>query len=163
MLLDLLEKDLKLVICGTAAGTTSAEKNEYYAGRGNKIWKTLYEIGLTDVELSSSQYKSLLKFNIGLTDIVKGQSGMDKAIDFKKATTIEFKEKILNLRPGVICFNGKKAAQVFYAKHDLTYGLQPEPIGESKVFIAPSTSAAATRYWEIDYWKQLADWVLGKG
>jgi double-stranded uracil-DNA glycosylase len=159
MLLDLLEKDLKLIICGTAAGTTSAQKNEYYAGRGNKIWKTLYEIGLTEIELCSSQYRSLLKFNIGLTDIVKGQSGMDKAIDFKKATAIEFKEKMLNLKPDVICFNGKKAARVFYSRHDLVYGLQPGLIGDSKVFIAPSTSAAATRYWKTEYWKQLADCV----
>lgn len=160
MLLDLLENDLKLVICGTAAGTTSAERNEYYAGRGNKIWKTLCEIGLTDVELSSAQYRNLLKFKIGLTDIVKGQSGMDKTIDFKRATAVEFKKKMLNLKPDVICFNGKKAAQVFYSKHDLVYGLQPERIGDSKVFVAPSTSAAATRYWDINYWKQLADCVL---
>lgn len=44
---DVLAPNLKLVICGTAAGKESARRQAYYAGRGNKLWSTLYRVGLT--------------------------------------------------------------------------------------------------------------------
>jgi G:T/U-mismatch repair DNA glycosylase len=47
ILIDLIRTDLKLVICGTAAGNASAERAAYYAGRGNRFWKIMYEIGIT--------------------------------------------------------------------------------------------------------------------
>ena len=35
---DVLQPDLKVVFCGTAAGTQSAQAGTYYAGRGNYFW-----------------------------------------------------------------------------------------------------------------------------
>ena len=58
VLTDLLSKNLKLIFCGSAAGTTSAKKQVYYAGTGNKFWATLYEIGLTPRIFSSNQCPS---------------------------------------------------------------------------------------------------------
>lgn len=46
MLEDVLAPDLALVICGTAAGKTSGEIKQYDAGQGNKLWRTLWEVGL---------------------------------------------------------------------------------------------------------------------
>ena len=37
---------LKLVVCGTAAGDRSAQLGQYYAGPGNKFWRTLASLGL---------------------------------------------------------------------------------------------------------------------
>jgi G:T/U-mismatch repair DNA glycosylase len=36
---DVLQPDLKVVFCGTAAGTQSAQAGAYYAGRGNYFWE----------------------------------------------------------------------------------------------------------------------------
>ena len=52
MLEDLLAKDLALVVCGSAAGRRSAELKQYYAGPGNKFWRTLARTGLTPRLLS---------------------------------------------------------------------------------------------------------------
>ncbi len=72
MLKDLLAPGLKIVFCGTAAGEVSAARGEYYAGRRNKFWSVIFEVGLTPRRLTPGEYKDLLGFGIGLTDVVKG-------------------------------------------------------------------------------------------
>ena len=70
MLPDLLDYNLLVVFCGTAAGTVSAERKRYFAGKGNKFWKTLYEVGLTPSRLEPAEYKLLLEYGIGLAPLV---------------------------------------------------------------------------------------------
>ncbi len=151
---DLLRRNQKVVFCGTAAGTVSAQKKQYYAGPGNKFWKTLFEIGLTDKLLLPSEFEKLHKYKIGLTDLVKKQSGMDHEIDFKKKSREELTERIEKFNPKILCFNGKRAAQE-YLGHKADYGLQKDVIGKTKLFVAPSTSGAANRFWDIKIYEQL--------
>lgn len=65
-------------------------------------------------------------------------------------------KKIIELSPKILCFNGKKAAQVYLRRKDVKFGYQDEVIGGTKIFVAPSTSGSANRYWDIDYWFKLA-------
>lgn len=44
---DQLGKHLRLVFVGTAAGQRSADLGHYYAGRGNRFWPTIHEVGIT--------------------------------------------------------------------------------------------------------------------
>jgi TDG/mug DNA glycosylase family protein len=48
---DYLAPNLRLVICGTAAGKASAARGHYYAGLGNRFWEYLQVSGLTPVRL----------------------------------------------------------------------------------------------------------------
>ena len=92
MLPDVLKQDLKIVFCGTAAGRKSAELGFYYAGNGNKFWKTLFETGLTPRLLMPSEFSELLNWGSGLTDMVKDKSGMDNNLmrsDFKNNGLVE--------------------------------------------------------------------------
>ena len=66
------------MFCGTAAGTESARRRCYYAHPQNKFWRALHEVGLTDRLLDCSEFALLPQFGIGLTDIAKTASGMDK-------------------------------------------------------------------------------------
>lgn len=160
MLNDCLAPNLRLVVCGTAAGKTSAAQRTYYAGPGNKFWRTLCVTGLTPRQLRPDEYRLLVQYGIGLTDVVKGQAGMDRAIDFRCAAPGTFAEKILVARPRAICFNGKKAAELYLGRKSPEYGLQPERIGDSLIFVAPSTSGAASGYWDIATWQDVADAVM---
>jgi TDG/mug DNA glycosylase family protein len=156
MLRDLLAEGLPLVVCGSAAGRRSAELMQYYAGRGNKFWLTLARTGLTPRLLAPSEYPLLLSFGIGLTDLVKLQSGGDAEIDFRRAGARELEQKIARLRPRVLCFNGKRAAGEFLGRRRVSFGLQPEPIGATRIFVAPSTSGAANGSWDPAVWDALA-------
>ena len=157
MLDDCLAPDLRLVVCGTAVGTASALKRAYYAGRGNKFWKTLYAVGLTPRQLRPEEYRLLIQYGIGLTDVVKGQAGMDREINFRGAMPGSITEKILIAQPRAICFNGKKAAELYLGQKSPDYGLQPERIGDTLIFVATSTSGAASGYWNIETWQDVAD------
>jgi len=156
MLNDCLQPHLSIVICGSAAGTVSAARGQYYAGPGNKFWQTLHTVGLTPRQLIPAEYELLPSFGIGLTDIVKGQAGMDNEIDFRDADDGDFAGKIRRYQPDILCFNGKKAAQEFLGRTAPDYGFQAEIIGRTRLFVAPSTSGAASGYWDINWWHTLA-------
>jgi TDG/mug DNA glycosylase family protein len=153
---------LLLVMCGSAAGARSAARREYYAGRGNKLWSTLHQIGLTPRTLTPAEYRELLAFRIGLTDLVKGQSGIDRGIGFDADAGMTLRRRILSYRPGCLCFNGKRAAQEFFGRSEVEYGVQSDRIGETSVFVAPSTSGAAGAFWDASVWRALAEHIASR-
>ena len=153
---DVLSYNLKIVFCGTAASKKSKKLNAYYAGPGNKFWKTLYEIKLTDRQLNPQEFKKLLDFDIGLTDICKTDYGNDNELDTSKYDIDGFNVKILEYKPSIICFNGKNAAKAYLNQKKVDYGYQDKKEGDSKIFIAPSTSGAANGFWDLNIWVQLA-------
>src|ERR1700733_5918524 len=148
---DLLEQNLKVVFCGTAVGKQSAERQAYYAGNGNKFWPILCSIGITNRQLEPSEYKSLLTFRVGLTDLAKEVSGSDaniKASDFDRT---RLRQVIEDYKPFALAFTSKKAGQSFFGgKRD--YGQQPETIGTTRIYILPSTSGLANAYWSDKWW-----------
>ena len=155
MLPDLLCDNLSLVICGTAAGATSAQLQQYYAKPGNKFWATLYQVGLTPVRLNPSEYLCLLDYGIGLTDLVKGKAGMDHILEQADFGNQRMVQKIKQYQPRCFCFNGKRAAEAFFDQ-PVVYGRQETVIGQTHFFVAPSSSGAANKWWDIDLWKELA-------
>ena len=156
---DILGANLKLVVCGTAAGSRSAQLNRYYAGPGNKFWSLLAELGFTPHRLLPEEAHLLPSFGIGLTDLLKGQSGADSEIDFGRVGSSSLTRKMLALQPRVLCFNGKRAAQEYQRSKAVDYGLQAGHIGSTQVCVAPSTSAAANGSWDASYWRELSELV----
>ncbi len=92
---DLMRFELDLVVCGTAVGRNSSKIKSYYAGRGNKFWSILKETGLTQIELKSQNYWSLTDFGIGLTDLAKKISGLDKDLQREDHDLFAFRKKIV--------------------------------------------------------------------
>ena len=155
---DLLRDDLDIVFCGTQAGTASALKRAYYAGPGNRFWPTLYETGLVPLRLQPNAYRRLLDFRIGLTDVAKRTFGPDSSLRRDHFDADGFRRKIERHAPRIVAFNGKKAAAVALQSPatDLRYGRQDVTIGRSKVFVLPSTSGAASGFWDLEPWRALA-------
>ena len=108
---DLLRPGLDLVICGAAAGRRSAEVGAYYAGPGNRFWRTLHETGLTPRLLAPEAFRSLPDFGIGLTDLAKTASGSDAEIPRSAWDAGGLRRKIEAAGPRTLAFNGKNAAQ----------------------------------------------------
>ncbi|MDY7079093.1 MAG: mismatch-specific DNA-glycosylase [Chloroflexota bacterium] len=156
---DVLELGLKVVLCGTAVGTRSALAGAYYAGPGNQFWKVLFRIGLTPRQLDPPEFRTLPQYGIGLTDLVKTCSGPDNSLSSSDFDIAGFLSKIERLAPRTLAFNGKRAAKEFYDRHYMDYGRQPETICSTVVFVLPSTSGSARRYWDESYWRDFADFV----
>ena len=101
MLPDILAKDLKVIFCGTAAGTRSAAIGHYYAGRGNQFWPLLHELGLTPRRLKPDDDHLLPHFGIGLTNLstdVAGASVCSARAGGEPADTAELAHQVAPIR-----------------------------------------------------------------
>lgn len=160
---DLLQPGLRVVFCGTAAGARSAQVGAYYAGQGNKFWRTIHAIGLTPRLLDPHEFRLLPTFGIGLTDIAKTYSGADKGLRVAHFDADGLRRKIALAAPRVLAFNGKRSAQALFDGTIVAYGRQAERMGTTAVYVLPSTSGAASGFWDTAYWQQLADFVREGG
>ena len=62
---------------------------------------------------------------------------------------------IAEYRPRIVAFTGKRAAQQFVGR-PVDYGGLLEQEGETRLFVLPSPSGAACRYWNVAPWQALA-------
>ena len=163
MLKDILAEDLAIVFCGTAKGKASMQKGFYYAGPGNKFYPILYKTGLTPVKLAPSDCYEINQYGIGLTDLVQHTFGNDDALTSADFDVELFLQKMEQYRPKFIAFNGKKSASYALGYHGKTdqlhYGLQEITIAKAMVYILPSTSGSASRFWDDDAWFNLKELV----
>jgi TDG/mug DNA glycosylase family protein len=155
---DVLVPELRVVFCGTAAGSTSAAVGAYYAGPGNSFWATLHAIALTPRTLNPAEFHALPEYGLGLTDIAKYRAGVDASLTASDFDVAAFRAKIERYSPRAIAFNGKKAGAVFYGCEtcDVSYGLQAQRVGDTAVWILPSTSGGARAFWDLGPWRDLA-------
>jgi double-stranded uracil-DNA glycosylase len=153
---DVLESGLRVVFCGTAAGTASARAGAYYAGPGNRFWTTLHEVGLTPILLRPAKFARLPEFGIGLTDVSKTASGSDQEVGRRGFDPARLATVVAAASPAHLAFNGKNAARGALGR-PVDYGPQPERIGNATVWVLPSTSGAARGFWDIGPWRQLAE------
>ncbi|MGD1017642.1 MAG: mismatch-specific DNA-glycosylase [Roseiarcus sp.] len=156
---DVLPPGLKLVFCGTAAGAVSAARGCYYAHPYNKFWRTLYAVGLTPRLLDASEFASLPGFGLGLTDIAKHVSGMDKQLPagaLGRAACAAMAEKIARAKPGILAFTSLTAGRRFL-RRKAGFGEQPERIDATRLWLLPSPSPAADWNWDEAWWRALAE------
>jgi len=156
---DILAPGLDVVFCGSAAGGASAVAGAYYAGPGNRFWAMLHECGLTPRQLAAHEFHTVVQYGIGLTDLSKFQSGADSALDAAGDDTVALAAKIRRAAPRALAFNGKRAGGVFLARKITVYGRQPEALGGTAIFVLPSTSGAARRWWDAAPWRALAEYL----
>jgi double-stranded uracil-DNA glycosylase len=152
---DVLEPELRVVFCGTAAGTASARARAYYAGPGNAFWPALQATGLTPELLEPEEFRRLPEFGIGLTDICKVLHGSDAEVGTVEFDVDGLRSRIAAAEPGHLAFNGKNAA-AGALERPVAFGLQEEHFGGAQVWVLPSTSGAARRFWTIGPWEELA-------
>jgi double-stranded uracil-DNA glycosylase len=152
---DVLRPGLRVVFCGTAAGAASARARAYYAGPGNAFWKNLHRTGLTPTQLAPTEFERLPEFGIGLTDICKVLYGSDAEVGTGEFDVSGLQARIAACEPATLAFNGKNAARGALER-DVAFGPQEEQLGGAAVWVLPSTSGAARRFWDPGPWEGLA-------
>ncbi|HVD38189.1 MAG TPA: mismatch-specific DNA-glycosylase [Solirubrobacterales bacterium] len=155
---DVLAPALKLVFCGNAAGKVSARRGAPFAGPGNYFWPVLHEVGLTPVLLAPEEFRRLPEFGLGLTDACKARFGSDAEVGTGGHDPERVRRSVLTFAPGHLAFVGKQAARIVLGR-PVDYGRQPEQLGNAQVWVMPSTSGLARRFWSVEPWRQLADAV----
>lgn len=154
---DYLDYGLDVVFCGTAVGERSAAEGHYYSQPGNLFWSTLHRVGLTPIQLLPRHDVTITAYGLGLTDLIKGHVGNDADLDKTMYDIERLKDKILGCAPRFIAFLGKNAAANYSGSDtsNVPYGLQQLAIGQTQVFVLPSTSGKARRHWNEEAWHEL--------
>jgi TDG/mug DNA glycosylase family protein len=157
---DQLQDQLRLVFVGTAASQRSVDLGHYYAGPGNRFWRTIHEVGITPRRYEPHEFTALLKLGIGFTDLCKLGAGMDHQVLTYPIDIPGFREKIRRYRPQTIAFTSKKAASLFYGlpTKAVVLGRQPAQDDFPVVFVLASPSGAAS-----GHWSELADVIEAMG
>jgi mismatch-specific thymine-DNA glycosylase len=157
---DYLRKGMKLIMVGSNPGDRSARVGHYYAGRGNQFWPIMYESGVIPEPISYEDDRRVVEFGIGMTDLVKrptrGVEELERQ-EFAEGRVL-LAQKLEELRPKVIAFNGKMVYEKF-AGRACKLGLQKEQLYGAQVFVLPSTSGengGTERAVKMRYFKKLA-------
>jgi TDG/mug DNA glycosylase family protein len=78
------------------------------------------------------------------------------------AGAANLRAKLLRYAPGVVCFNGMGIYEAFAGVKKVRPGLQEERLGETLLFVVPSSSgrtAAYPRPKKLEYYRELRDLV----
>jgi double-stranded uracil-DNA glycosylase len=154
---DVIRPGLRVVFCGTAVGAASAARGAYYAGPGNKFWRALHEVGMTS-RLQPAEYASVVQYGIGLTDLCKTRSGSDAQVGRRGFDVRRLEDIVRNNAPWVIAFNGVNAGRIALRGFEM-YGVQRDRFGGVEAWVLPSSSGAASGWWDVRHWRDLADRV----
>jgi len=147
---DVLAPGLDVVFCGINPGFHSDAKAAHFANPRNDFWRLLHAAGFTPQLVDPADQHDVLRYKIGITNAAyrttRGSSDLRKG-DF--VGSAERLERLADeLRPRAIGFVGKEAYRGPFGGRP-EHGLQERRLGETFLFVLPSTSPAnAAVPWE---------------
>ena len=160
---DVLAAGLDVVFCGINPGRFSDAARAHFANPRNDFWRLLHAAGFTPRLYAPSEQFELLALGAGITNAAfrtTPGSGDLRKRDF--AGSAERLDRLAEeLRPRAIGFVGKEAYRGAFAERP-ELGLQERGLGETLLFVLPSTSPAnaAVPYAErLRWFRQLYDLV----
>ena len=139
------------MFCGINPGVRSAAAGAHFANPRNDFWRLLHAAGFTPRLLEPADQHELPAYGIGLTNAAlrttRGSSDL-RTQDF--AGSAERLERLAGeLGPRTIAFVGKEAYRGAFGERP-ALGLQARRLGETTLFVLPSTSPAnAAVPWDV--------------
>jgi TDG/mug DNA glycosylase family protein len=151
---DVIAPSLNVLFCGINPGLYTAAIGHHFGRPGNRFWPTLHAAGFTPRLFDPSEEQDLLPLGYGITNVVARATA---AADELSAAEIVAGGKILEetvrqWEPRFLAVLGVGAYRVAFARPKATMGRQPEPIGQTTVWVLPNPSGL-----NVFYQKRLPD------
>ena len=150
---DYLGPGLHIVSIGINPSRYSVAQGFYFARPGNRFWPVLATAGIVPAGLEPCKATIEILFrehHIGFTDIVKRATARANELDDEeyRLGAGKLKKKLHKYQPLIAWFQGgpafaKYLHHVEALNRQVRPGLQPERIGETRVFVSPNPSGAS--------------------
>ncbi len=161
----MLAPGLDVVFCGINPGRVSAAANAHFANPRNDFWRLLHAAHFTPRLFEPAEQFELLRHGVGVTNAAYRTtpgSGDLRRSDF--VGSAERLERIArDLQPRWLAFVGKEAYRGAFGERP-ELGVQERTLGETRLFVLPSTSpanAAVPWFDRCEWFFELAGRVKG--
>jgi TDG/mug DNA glycosylase family protein len=125
---DLLRPGLALVFCGYNPSLRSGETGHNYAHPGNRFWRVIHEVGITDRLYTPDEDAILLEQGIGFTNIVPRPTRRADELtrDEIRAGAAALREKLERLQPRAVAYTGIGVYKWLRGSANVGWGIQPD-------------------------------------
>ena len=145
---DVIAPDLDVLFCGINPGLYSGAVGHHFARPGNRFWRALHASGFTDRVLSPFEERELLRFGLGITNLVsRATSTADRlTLDELRRGAARLPRKLARYRPAWIGFLGLTAYRAAFDRKDATIGRQEVTLGHTQMWLLPNPSGLNAHY-----------------
>lgn len=145
---DIIAEGLDVLFCGTNPGLYSAAIGRHFGRPGNRFWPALHTGGFTPRLYSPWEDDDLLDLGYGLTNIRERATAGAAELSHAelKAASKRLSAKVERYRPRYLGIIGIGAYRTAFNRPKAKLGLQQERLGETKIWILPSTSGLNAHY-----------------
>ena len=139
---DVVAPDLDVLFSGINPSLMSAARGHHFARPGNRFWAALHLAGLTPRRLSPEEDRELLRFGLGVTNIVARptRAASDLSSAEMRAGATSLAARVETFRPRVLAVLGITAWRVAFERPKAVLGLQSERVGGAETWVAPNPS-----------------------
>jgi double-stranded uracil-DNA glycosylase len=145
---DVLGPDLDVVFVGINPGLWSGAVGHHFARPGNRFWKALHGSGFTDRLLSPLEDESLLRSDLGLTNLVARTTATaaELSADEIRAGARELEDRLSPLHPRFVAVLGIGAYRTGFGRRDAALGSQDDDLSGARLWVLPNPSGLNAHY-----------------
>jgi double-stranded uracil-DNA glycosylase len=139
---DLIGPGLRVLFCGINPSLYSAVVGHHFARPGNRFWPTLHASGFTPRLLRPSEEPELLASGSGITNVVERATATAAELSAEELIGggERLRARVMHHAPRVLAVLGITAYRESFHRPGAAYGLQPETIGATRLWVLPNPS-----------------------
>jgi TDG/mug DNA glycosylase family protein len=139
---DVVAPDLDVLFCGINPSLRSAEEGHHFARPGNRFWPALHLAGLTPRRLMPDEDRELLRYGLGVTNLVDRPSRTAAELDREELEegARALAALVERYRPRRLAVLGITAYRTGFGRPRAVAGEQPERIGGAVTWVVPNPS-----------------------
>lgn len=141
---DRIRPGVRVLFVGINPGVRSSLTGHHFAGFSNRFWKLLFESRLVPERIGYEDDDRLPEWGFGITNIVpRPTAGIDALESWEYvAGRLRLRRKVLRCKPDVVALVGVTVFRALFpdVTGAVSLGLQPQRIGDARVFVLPNTS-----------------------
>jgi len=148
-----------VLFVGINPGLYSGAVGHHFARPGNRFWKALHLAGFTDRLLSPFEEEELLRYGLGVTNLVeRATAGADEiSPEELRRGARRLVPKACRHEPAFVAFLGLGAYRTAFGRVAAGVGPQSEQICRSRVWLLPNPSGLNAHYQVADLARTFAD------